>query len=91
MGTGEGRGIARVAGALRRAHAATRGLRVKTVLENTAGQGSSLGHTFEQLAAIIAGAGDADRLGLCFDTAHGFAAGYDFTTPQGHAALWGGS
>jgi len=88
MGAGEARGIARVGAALRRAHAATPGLAVKTVLENTAGQGTSLGYAVSQLAAIIAASGDPDRLAMCFDTAHGFAAGYDISTSEGYAGLW---
>ena len=47
-------------------------------LESTAGQGSSLGHRLEHLAVILERARHADRLGVCFDTAHLFAAGYDF-------------
>jgi deoxyribonuclease-4 len=88
VGAGEARGITRVAAALRRAHAATPGFAVKTVLENTAGQGSSLGPTVAQLAAIMDAAGDAGRLGLCIDTAHAFAAGYDLRTPEGYSGLW---
>jgi deoxyribonuclease-4 len=50
---------------------------VTAVIENTAGQGSNLGHRFEQLATIIAGVQDRSRVGVCFDTCHAFAAGYD--------------
>jgi deoxyribonuclease-4 len=50
---------------------------VTAVIENTAGQGSNLGHRFEQLAAIVAGVEDRSRIGVCFDTCHAFAAGYD--------------
>lgn len=49
----------------------------KLVLENTAGQGSNLGYTFEQLAYIIARIADKSRVGVCLDTCHLFAAGYD--------------
>ncbi len=52
--------------------------RVKLLLENTAGQGSSLGYSFEQLAQIIEKIDQQSRIGVCFDTAHAFAAGYDF-------------
>lgn len=50
---------------------------VTAVIENTAGQGSNLGFRFEQLAAIIDGVEDKSRVGVCIDTCHAFAAGYD--------------
>ena len=53
------------------------------VIENTAGQGACLGSTFEELAAIIAGVEDAARVGICLDTAHTFAAGFDIRTVDG--------
>ncbi len=53
---------------------------VTAVLENTAGQGSNLGHTFEQLAFIIEHVHDKTRVGVCLDTCHLFAAGYDLRT-----------
>jgi deoxyribonuclease-4 len=61
---------------------------VTAVIENTAGQGSNLGFTFEQIAQIIDGVDDKTRVGVCIDTCHGFAAGYDFATPEGYAAAW---
>ena len=54
------------------------------VLETTAGQGAHLGHTFEQLAAIMRAAGDPERVGACIDTCHILAAGYDIRTPAGY-------
>jgi deoxyribonuclease-4 len=51
---------------------------VRVLLEITAGQGTSLGHRFEQLAALFARARSVERLGVCFDTCHVLAAGYDF-------------
>lgn len=51
---------------------------VTTVIENTAGQGSAVGYTFEQLARIIDGVDDKSRVGVCIDTCHANAAGYDF-------------
>jgi len=54
------------------------------VIENTAGQGSNLGHTFEQIARIIAGVNDKSRVGVCIDTCHTFAAGYDLGTEAGY-------
>lgn len=61
---------------------------VKAVIENTAGQGSNLGYTFEQLAHIIDKVKDKTRVGVCFDTCHAHAAGYDMTTPEAYDATW---
>ncbi len=55
---------------------------VIAVIENTAGQGSNLGYQFEQLAEIIYQVEDKSRVGICLDTCHAFAAGYDLTTEQ---------
>ena len=55
---------------------------VTAVIENTAGQGSNLGFRFEQLAKIIAGVEDNSRVGVCIDTCHAFAAGYDLRTRE---------
>lgn len=54
------------------------------LLETTAGQGTNLGRHFEELRAIIDGSRFSERFGICFDTCHTFAAGYDTTTPQGY-------
>ena len=56
---------------------------VCAVIENTAGQGTNLGHTFEQLAYIIERVEDKSRVGVCIDTAHTLAAGYDIKTTEG--------
>ncbi|PWN06561.1 deoxyribonuclease IV [Rhodohalobacter mucosus] len=56
---------------------------VKAVIENTAGQGTNMGFRFEQLAAIMDGVKDKSRVGVCIDTAHAFAAGYDISTDEG--------
>jgi deoxyribonuclease-4 len=53
---------------------------VTAVIENTAGQGTTLGHSFEQLAAIIERVEDKSRVGVCLDTCHTFTAGYDLRT-----------
>ncbi|PHM45981.1 endonuclease IV [Xenorhabdus mauleonii] len=55
---------------------------VTAVIENTAGQGTNLGFKFEQLAAIIDGVEDKTRVGVCIDTCHAFAAGYDLRTEK---------
>ena len=56
---------------------------VTAVLENTAGQGTNLGFRFEQLAEIISQVEDKSRVGVCIDTCHAFAAGYDLRTGDG--------
>lgn len=61
---------------------------VKAVIETTAGQGSNMGHRFEQIAHIIDKVEDKDRIGVCVDTCHTFAAGYDMTTPESYARTW---
>lgn len=57
----------------------------KVLLETTAGQGTNLGRTFEELQAIIDGSRCPERFGVCFDTCHAFAAGYDIATEAGYA------
>jgi deoxyribonuclease-4 len=83
-GAGEAEGMRRVAEALNVLHAELPHCRVRILLETTAGQGSSLGHRFEHLAAILAGVEQADRVGICLDTCHVFTAGYDIRTPDGY-------
>ena len=56
---------------------------VTAVIENTAGQGTNLGHTFEQLRVIIDNVEDKSRVGVCIDTCHAFTAGYDVKSPEG--------
>jgi deoxyribonuclease-4 len=57
---------------------------VTAVIENTAGQGSAIGHRFEHLRYIIDLVDDKSRVGICFDTCHGFAAGYDIKSEEGY-------
>ncbi|MDR2413733.1 MAG: deoxyribonuclease IV [Odoribacteraceae bacterium] len=64
----------------------TRG--VCAVIENTAGQGTNLGHAFEQIAYIIDKVEDKSRVGVCIDTCHAFAAGHDISTPEGFAGFF---
>ena len=87
--SGEAAGIARVIGALNVIHTSCSGFQVKVLVENTAGQGSCLGHRFEHLAAIIEGVKEPSRLGVCFDICHAFAAGYPFRTTQEYADMIG--
>ncbi len=75
--------LARIAESINIALAQTEG--VTAVIENTAGQGSNLGFKFEHLAAIIDGVEDKSRVGVCIDTCHAFAAGYDLRTEQSTA------
>jgi deoxyribonuclease-4 len=88
MGSGEEVGIARITAALDEVHRRLPGYQVQVWLETTAGQGDHLGYTFEQLRGMIAAAHAPERLGICFDTAHAFAAGYELRTPEGYAATW---
>jgi deoxyribonuclease-4 len=86
VGAGEETGLARVARALGQVHAATQSFHTQILLETTAGQGTSLGHCFEHLAWLLEHAPGGDRLGVCLDTCHVFAAGYELRTPAGYAA-----
>ncbi len=76
LGEGEPAGLARVAQALDEVHRRCAGFRVKVLLETTAGQGTCLGHRFEHLRDILAAIAEPDRVGVCLDTCHVFAAGY---------------
>jgi deoxyribonuclease IV len=84
MGSGEKNGLRRIAQAL---NLALREIPppVTILLETTAGQGSSLGHKFEHLAEILAGVKQNERMGVCLDTCHVFAAGYDIRTESAYA------
>jgi deoxyribonuclease-4 len=86
VGSGEEAGLVRVTAALNRLFAEGVGQGVTVLLETTAGQGSHLGHRFEQIAALINASAHPERLGVCVDTCHIFAAGYDLRTPETYAA-----
>lgn len=77
-------GIARIAEALNDLLAACPHRRVKVLLETTAGAGDTIGHTFEQLAEILGRLRRPLRFGVCLDTCHVFAAGYDLRTPAAY-------
>jgi deoxyribonuclease IV len=83
VGAGESEGLERVSLALRRL-LATVDPPVGVLLENTAGQGTTLGRSFEQLAIILEKTGHSSRVGVCLDTCHLFAAGYDIGAAQGY-------
>lgn len=78
----EHEGIKKTIRALKTVIHATKNSKVKILLENTAGQGSSIGYKFEHLRQIMNGVESA-RIGACFDTCHAFAAGYDIRTKTG--------
>lgn len=80
VGSGEEAGLQRIAQALDQIHQRTRGVRVRIDLETTAGQGTCLGHRFEHLGAIINRVAEPERLGVCVDSCHVFAAGYALGT-----------
>lgn len=61
---------------------------VKAVIENTAGQGSNLGYGFDQIGYIIERVDDKSRVGVCIDSCHAFAAGYDLATEHGYRKMW---
>ena len=88
VGSGMPAGIARIAQGLDEVHRRTRGLAVRVLLETTAGQGSSVGSAFEEIGAILGLLANPERCGVCFDTCHVFAAGYDLGTRPGWDATW---
>lgn len=61
---------------------------VTAVLENVAGQGTNLGHTFEQLQRIISKVEDQSRIGVCIDTCHAYSAGFDLASEKGYEETW---
>jgi deoxyribonuclease-4 len=83
LGDGEQLGLERIVAGLDEVFAATKKSKVRIALENTAGQGSCLGYKVEHLAAIFEGVKTPARLGLCLDTAHFFASGFDIRTAAG--------
>ncbi len=88
MGAGEAAGIARIAQSIDWALDHCGGGSVTLLLETTAGQGSSVGHRFEHLAGIIGESRHPERIGVCVDTCHIFAAGYDIRTPESYTAVF---
>ncbi len=88
LGDGEERGIARIVEAFDLLFPAVPEFAGKILLETTAGQGTNLGYTFQHLRAIMDGSAFPDRFGVCLDTCHVFAAGYDITTEEGYRSLF---
>lgn len=77
LGMGEAKGLNRIGGAFKDVVKDTRGFTVKILIETTAGQGTSLGYRFEHIAEILAKVKRPERMGVCMDTCHLYAAGYD--------------
>lgn len=88
VGAGEEVGLDRVIEAFNRLFAAVPEFTGKVLLENTAGQGTNLGCRFSHLARIINGSDYPDRFGICIDSCHSVAAGYELRTPEGFAATF---
>jgi deoxyribonuclease IV len=84
VGQGEDDGIKIIAESLNSIHEQTKGYRVKSVIETTAGQGTAIGYRFEHIRKIIDAVADKERMAVCVDTCHVFAAGYDLTTEEGY-------
>lgn len=84
VGAGEEAGIKTIAKSLNEAHQSCAGFKVEIALEITAGQGSNLGYRFEQMNRIFDATKEHERMRLCFDTEHAFAAGYDLRTEEGY-------
>ena len=81
-GQGEEEGIKLIAESLNYAHRETKGFKTMSMLEATAGQGTALGFRFEQLRKIIDLVDERDRMSVCIDTAHIWAAGYNIKDPK---------
>lgn len=88
LGTGEEEGLARLSQSLRRLLEETAGMSSGIALETTAGQGTGLGYTFEQLRRVLDLVGEDQRLGVCLDTCHVYVAGYDLSTRDGYEDMW---
>ncbi len=86
VGSGEAKGLKRIAEAINRVFDRSSDGKVSICLETTAGQGTSLGHRFEHLAEILARVENRDRIGICLDTCHIFAAGYPIRTREEYRA-----
>jgi deoxyribonuclease IV len=83
LGAGEEAGLEKIVGSINQVFRKIPKVKTRIALETTAGQGSCLGHRFEQLAYIIENVRESERLCVCLDTAHIFAAGYDIASETG--------
>jgi deoxyribonuclease-4 len=84
VGSGEAAGLAAISDSLTETLTRTKGLQARPALEITAGQGTTLGHNFEQIAKMLEETKRGEEIGVCFDTEHAFAAGYDLSTAEGY-------
>ncbi len=84
VGAGEEEGLKKIIESLDIIHDKTKNFKVLSVVEVTAGQGTTLGYKFEQINKIITGVQQKNRMAVCIDTCHIFAAGYDISTEKGY-------
>lgn len=88
VGSRDEAGLSRVITGYEEVHARCPGFNVRVLIETTAGQGTALGHRFEHLATILQRANCADRMDVCLDTCHVFAAGYPITSETDYASTF---
>jgi deoxyribonuclease-4 len=88
LGAGESKGVKAVSENVRRILDKAEGGKPRVLFETTAGQGTNLGFSFEQISKMIEGVGIDDRTGVCLDTCHAFAAGYDISTDDGYSSTF---
>jgi deoxyribonuclease-4 len=84
LGSGQDKGLKRLAKSLDMVHRRIEGVKVKILLETTAGQGTTLGYRFEHISDVLGMVKDGRRLGVCFDTCHVFASGYDIRDEESY-------
>ena len=84
MGAGEEAALKKIARFLNQTHKKTKGYKTQILLETTAGQGTYVCYTFEHLARILDMLDEPERVGVCYDTSHTFAAGYDIRTESAY-------
>jgi deoxyribonuclease-4 len=82
------KGLERISDQINKLFNATKDSKVKILLETVAGQGHNLGRKFHHLEDIISNIENKQRIGVCFDTCHAFASGYDFTTKDKYNKMW---
>jgi deoxyribonuclease-4 len=85
---GEDEGLKKLIESFNSLHRDTKGFRLTILLETTAGQGSALGYRFEHIGEIINHMKEPDRIGVCFDTCHTYAAGYNIKEEKGYYQTW---
>ena len=84
LGAGEKKGMNRISENVRNTLLKIGEGKPRVLFETTAGQGSNLGYSFDQMSKMLRGVGLDDRIGICFDTCHSYAAGYDIVTEDGY-------